>query len=57
MLAGIWRALAASSSCPGRELEDAGEAHEPGDRAQDRLAGGDTDLGEPTGLQELRLAQ
>ena len=35
-------------------VEEAGEAHQPGDRGQDRLAGIDADLGELAGLEKLR---
>ena len=37
-------------------VEEAGEAHQPGNRVENRLAGSDADLGEPTRLKELRLA-
>ena len=37
-------------------VEEAGEAHQPGNRVENRLAGGNADLGEPTRLKELRLA-
>ena len=37
-------------------VEEAGEAHQPGNRVENGLAGGDADLGETARLKELGLA-